>query len=1126
LHKSLKDETQKFVVAIQAGELNYRGNPDAIHNEFKDVIFDVNQIVNKICEPISVSAEYLDRISKGYFPMKIEAEYKGDFLEMRNNINQIIEVLNGLGIEIAKFLKVARQGEFDKIKIDISQFSGSYKGIVKGLNEIAEVFTIPINEVSDVMTKIADGHIDIKVQGNYFGIFLEMKNACNTSILSINQMQNSIDEAIQKQAEGEMSARCEVGSLKGAYLSLVGSINEMLETFVQPVGLTAEYLDRISKGYFPMKIQNDYKGDFYCMVENVNACIDTLSGIGDVINRFLMSVKQGQLTAIHFNEADYSGSFKGIVKGLNQIALFVSTPVLEVSDILNKIASGETSHFVSGNYNGVFNEMKIACNSSIEIFNKMQSSLNDTITKQKEGNMDARCNLSDMPGIYYELLSSTNQALDSIILPIYEAIDIMNHYAQGNFTSDLRVLPGKQIVFTEALDSIKQNIGFMYNDTILLSESAEKGDFKNRADITKHHGDYQKVIIGFNKTLDKISEKTYWYEAILDSFPFPISVTDMDMNWTFFNKASVAVIGKSRAEFIGKKCSNWNADICNTEKCGIACLRNGVTTSFFTQPGANRDFQVDTTYLLNEDGKKIGHIELVQDISKSKRSASYNQLEINKLSDNLKLIASGNLNIDSSISAPDEFTLEEYKNFQIIYDDLKTAVGSIKKLIEDTNKLADFAAIGELSQRIDASQHQGDFRKVIDGFNQTLNNVIEPLNIAAKCVAEIAMGEISDKINNNFQGEFKKLVNNINLLIDANTDIIHKAKKISEGILYVKLENRSSNDLLMIALNGMVQSLAKILKEFSETSNNITSAGGQLNQSATILAQSSNEQAASTEQISSSVEELLSTMNQTTENAIQTNQLASSSSQKILAFQKEVAGMLQSMTAISEKIKQIKNITYKTDMLAINAAIEAAKAGEAGRGFNVVATEVRSLAENNQKFANEIELLSQSLLDKSINTSNMLAELVPEIQKTLNLVSEITYSNKEQLSGINQINSAVQQLTNVTQQNMAVSEELSAASEEFIGLAESMQNEVDFFKFDDSESTTIADLQSLLDNYNSEILRIKNKLSKHKSSQKENENYSYQSQVEVDKTTVKKKFNSGITINLNEEDSDQNYTKF
>jgi len=664
-----------------------------------------------------------------------------------------------------------------------------------------------------------------------------------------------------------------------------------------------------------------------------------------------------------------------------------------------------------------------------------------------------------------------------------------------------------------AVNSIKQLIV----ETNDLMQSASLGEFNKRADITNHQGDFKKVTEGINKVLDKVVEKTFWYEAMLDSIPFPISVTDMDMNWTFFNKPAVDIMGKERADFLGKQCNNWGADICNTEKCGVASLRKGLKQSFFTQPGVDMDFQVDTAYLKDKNGIEIGHIEIVQDISKSKRAAVYNQNEINRLSANLKRISIGDLDIDSTIASPDQYTQNEFNNFKSIYGDLDIAVASIKRLITDTQVLVSASSQGELTKRADVSQHQGDYRKVVEGFNQTLDLVVDPLNIAANNIADIAIGKIPDLINNNYKGLFKNLIENLNTLISVDRNIIDKAKKIADGVLYIKLESRSENDELVDALNNMVETIANVIKNLVGTSSSIASGGHQLNSSAIQISEGTSEQAASSEEVSASMEEMTGAINQNAENSKTAEQMALKIDSSMDVITQSVTETSQSMEKIAEIISIINEIAKKTDLLAINASIEAARAGEFGKGFSVVANEIRKLAENSSNAAKDIEKIIVLSVEHAKKSSVLLNELLPELKRTTTVVQEISAASSEQLENATQVNKAMIQLASVIQQNSAASEELASISEEFLHQSECIKGDISYFKLDENDRDTMDELQSLLAKYTNEIKNIKTQINT------ENNSYSTNKKAVSTKTPE----NKGARINLSDLNiSDDNFENY
>jgi methyl-accepting chemotaxis protein len=221
---------------------------------------------------------------------------------------------------------------------------------------------------------------------------------------------------------------------------------------------------------------------------------------------------------------------------------------------------------------------------------------------------------------------------------------------------------------------------------------------------------------------------------------------------------------------------------------------------------------------------------------------------------------------------------------------------------------------------------------------------------------------------------------------------------------------------------------------------------GQVSTSSQALSQGSSEQAANLEEILASVEELSSTIQQNADNASQTEKIAGKSAIDARTGGDAVKQTVQAMRNISERVLVIQEIARQTNLLSLNAAIEAARAGEHGRGFAVVANEVQKLAERSQTAAREIEGLSKSSLAVADDAGRLLEQLVPDIQRTADLVVEIHAASAEQSAGVAQINAAVQQLNSVVQGNASSSEELASTAEELSSQASAMRESVLFLK--------------------------------------------------------------------------------
>jgi methyl-accepting chemotaxis protein len=271
---------------------------------------------------------------------------------------------------------------------------------------------------------------------------------------------------------------------------------------------------------------------------------------------------------------------------------------------------------------------------------------------------------------------------------------------------------------------------------------------------------------------------------------------------------------------------------------------------------------------------------------------------------------------------------------------------------------------------------------------------------------------------------------------------------ISNGDLKVTVESDSRDEIgrLLSAMGEMASKLRDILSAAMTAAENVATGSEQVNVKSQIMAQGTTEQAASVEETSAAIEEMLSTIMQNAENARLTENIAQKSAGDATASGEAVSETVAAMKKIASKILIIEEISTQTNLLALNAAIEAARAGEHGKGFAVVASEVRKLAERSQMAAAEIATLSGSSTQIAERAGEMITRLVPDIQKTAELVIEISAASREQNTGAEQINRAIQQLDQVIQQNASAAEELASTAEELASQEVLLRELISYFK--------------------------------------------------------------------------------
>jgi len=441
---------------------------------------------------------------------------------------------------------------------------------------------------------------------------------------------------------------------------------------------------------------------------------------------------------------------------------------------------------------------------------------------------------------------------------------------------------------------------------------------------------------------------------------------------------------------------------------------------------------------------------------------------IRHINDVAKQLAVGDMNIHRTDYKARDEAGELLDSFRDILD-------AIQALVADTNMLTEGALAGKLSIRANASKHKGDYRKIVEGINNTLNAVIEPVNEASTVLEEMAKGNLGVKVAGDYRGDHAFIKNALNSTINAIDGYIHEISdvlgQIAKGNLNVSITSEYKGDFIALkeSINDIAASLNDVMSDINIAAQQVASGTSQVSDGSQAISQGATEQAASIEELTSTVTQIAAQTKQNALSAGEANNMSEQAKDNAVQGNEQMKALQQAMTEINESsaniskiIKVIDDIAFQTNILALNAAVEAARAGIHGKGFAVVAEEVRNLAARSASAAKETTELIEGSIKKTEagtkiadETAAALTQIVEGVEKAVELVAEIAGASNHQATAISEVNRGIEQMSQVVQTNSATSQEAAAAAEELSSQAAMLKNMVSRFQLRDNEDKQV-----------------------------------------------------------------------
>ncbi len=1011
--KSLLFDAGTLTQSAVAGNLAHRADADKHQGDFRDLVLGFNGTLDAVIGPLNVAAEYVDRISKGDIPPRITDSYQGDFNAIKLNLNSYIDNINTLVSDTTLLAQAAHSGQLT-FRVDASHHQGEFRRIVTGINETLDTVIGPLNVAADALYMFGEGIAPPEITGEYLGDYGRIKHGLKAVLTAVTMRGKDMELLLNAALEGNLSLRADATKYNGYNSRMINAVNQVLDRLTDPLKVASTCMNRIAQGDIPEKITENYNGDFNELKNSLNICIDAINLLVTDSNMLVQATVAGKL-ATRADASRHSGDFRKIVGGFNDTLDAVITPLNMAAEYVNRIAKGDIPKKITDAYYGDFNEIKLNLNNCIGNVTLLIDDAHQLALSAVDGKLAARADASRHQGDFRKIVIGFNETLDAVIGPLNMAAEYVDRIAVGDIPP--RITDNYNGDYNEIKNNLNGCIDIMNNllgEAGRVVQAAAQGNLDVRADRDLFVGSWQQLVEGIN--------------TIVTNIVTPLRLTATYVDQVARGEIPPLITADYQGEYDLTK-NNINALL------GTMHLLHGEIAAII-KAAATGDLE-----LRADAGRFVGEwrtmVEGINDTVSNIVGPLMNT------SAYLQRIAQGDL--------PPLITNQYLGQYNLIKNNLNGLLTTTHDLLSQTEQIIKAAAGGDLNHRADITLFVGEWRTLVTGINDTMTGIVTPLALSTNYIKRISLGDMPPIITDGYHLQFD-IVQSLNELITALDRITSGAGEIASGNLMVNLRERSPQDKLMKALVSMVEQLTKVVKDVKVAANNVAAGSREMSSGADNLSNGANEQAAAAEQASSSIEEMTANIRQNADNARETDKIATKAADDARAGGAAVAETVTAMKEIAGRINVIEEIARQTNMLALNAAIEAARAGEHGKGFAVVASEVRKLAERSQQAAQEISELSTSSVEVAERAGTMLARIVPEIQRTAELVQEINAACREQDTGAVQINKAIQQLDTVTQQNASAAEQMASTTEELSSQAEQLQGSVAFFKTDDSGS--------------------------------------------------------------------------